>query len=109
MKSRMLIDKITGAKYWFNELNQYHREDGPARIFTTGEKEWWINGKLHREDGPAVITLDVHCRFRSRWYYNGMHVPFPAWCEMTNKTEEEIVLLKMKYNADINEIWTMGR
>ena len=37
-----------------NEKGQLHREDGPAREWDNGSKEWCINGKLHREDGPAV-------------------------------------------------------
>ena len=106
MKSRMIIDKHTGAKFWYNENNQYHREDGPARIFITGEKEWWIDGKLHREDGPAIIRPN---KKYYGWYFTGMHVPFVAWCNLTEKTDEEIVLLKMKYDININEVWTMGR
>ena len=34
--------------------DDYHKEDGPARIHPDGYKEWWLNGKLHREDGPAI-------------------------------------------------------
>jgi hypothetical protein len=34
--------------------DQYHREDGPAIETASGDKFWYINGKLHREDGPAV-------------------------------------------------------
>jgi len=44
----------SGTKEWY--LNgKKHREDGPARISSNGSKEWWLNGKLHREDGPAKI------------------------------------------------------
>jgi hypothetical protein len=32
----------------------YHREDGPAREWADGTKEWFLNGKRHRIDGPAV-------------------------------------------------------
>lgn len=38
-----------------NSAGELHREDGPARIWSSGTREWYINGKLHREDGPAVI------------------------------------------------------
>lgn len=30
---------------WYNENGKLHREDGPARTFIDGKKEWWINGK----------------------------------------------------------------
>ena len=32
----------------------FHKDNGPARIFPSGEKQWWIDGYLHRLDGPAV-------------------------------------------------------
>jgi len=32
----------------------YHRIDGPAVIFSDGDKYWYINGQNHRLDGPAV-------------------------------------------------------
>jgi hypothetical protein len=42
-----------GDKYWY--LNgKRHREDGPAVERSNGEKYWYLNGNLHREDGPAV-------------------------------------------------------
>lgn len=33
---------------------EWHREDGPAREWDDGDKEWYQHGKLHRTDGPAV-------------------------------------------------------
>jgi hypothetical protein len=42
----------SGNKEWF--LNgKKHREDGPAVERANGAKEWWLNGKRHREGGPA--------------------------------------------------------
>ena len=35
-----------------------HREDGPAVLWISGGKEWYINGKRHREDGSAVEWAD---------------------------------------------------
>lgn len=34
---------------------EFHREDGPARIFSNGTEHWFIHGKCHREDGPAIV------------------------------------------------------
>lgn len=54
-----------GSKFW--SLNgKFHREDGPAAIYSYGKKEWWLNGELHREDGPAIESADI-----KRWYLNG--------------------------------------
>ncbi len=45
---------------------EWHREDGPAIEWSSGNKSWWVNGKRHREDGPAVEYSDGE---RS-WYIN---------------------------------------
>jgi len=55
-----------GDKYWF--LNgKYHREDGPALEYADGTKHWYINGKSHRIDGPAIENFNGS-KF---WYLNG--------------------------------------
>jgi hypothetical protein len=55
-----------GDKYWY--LNGLlHREDGPAFEGSSGEKYWYLNGLRHREDGPAVEYSDGD-KF---WYLNG--------------------------------------
>ena len=37
---------------------RYHRVDGPAVIWPSGQQEWWVNGKRHRENDPAYIGAD---------------------------------------------------
>jgi hypothetical protein len=54
----------------FTQNDQYHREDGPAVIYTDGTREWYLNGKLHREDGPAVECPDGS----KYWYLNGRRI-----------------------------------
>ena len=51
---------------YYNDLNQYHREDGPAIEFADGSKSWYLNNQLHREDGPAIEYADG-TKF---WYLN---------------------------------------
>jgi hypothetical protein len=64
-----------GDKYWY--LNdKRHREDGPAVEYASGFKSWWLNDKLHREDGPAIECADGD-KF---WWLNGEEV-----------TEEEVM------------------
>ena len=55
-----------GTNYYNND-GQLHREDGPAVVKATGDKEWYINGKRHREDGPAVEYVSGD----KVWYING--------------------------------------
>ena len=58
MKSVCEID-VFGNKYWYKEgAYIYHREDGPAVMWGSGHKEWWVNGERHREDGPAIEYAD---------------------------------------------------
>ena len=54
-----------GDKVWYL-YGKRHREDGPAVEYVSGHKEWWLNGKLHREDGPAVEWANGD----KEWYLN---------------------------------------
>ena len=55
-----------GNKRWF--LNgKIHREDGPAVEWPDGSKEWLLNGSHHREDGPAVERASG----AKQWWLNG--------------------------------------
>jgi len=59
------IDADTDRVIW--KLDGWrHREDGPAVIYSNGDRAWWLNGKYHREDGPAVIWADG----ARAWYLN---------------------------------------
>jgi hypothetical protein len=55
-----------GHRVWRNEVEELHREDGPAKERADGDKIWYLNGRKHREDGPAV-ELD---RYKA-WYIHG--------------------------------------
>lgn len=48
------IDQI----FWLNPNKVYHRINGPAVIYKSGE-QWWEHGKLHRLDGPALIIVNT--------------------------------------------------
>ena len=55
--------------FFRNDAGLYHREDGPAVIWSNGDKEWCINNKLHREDGPAFIDSNGD----KSWWLNDIH------------------------------------
>ena len=56
----------SGNKEWYIN-GKFHREDGPAVEYADGDKCWYINGERHREDGPAV-----ECANGSKlWFLNG--------------------------------------
>ena len=67
MELRIEIDEY-GKKCYYNAENQIHREDGPAVVWASGTKYWYINGKLHREDGPAC-EYAYGSKF---WYIHGV-------------------------------------
>ena len=73
----------SGTKEWW--LNgKLHREDGPAVEGADGSKEWYLNGKRHREDGPAIEWDDGS----KSWWLNGKRV-----------TEKEVLALKATCNG----------
>jgi hypothetical protein len=72
-----------GNKFWY--LNdELHREDGPAFECSNGNKVWYLNGKLHREDGPAVEWANGD----EFWYLNGENLTQEEHKEAMNPTVE---------------------
>lgn len=49
--NKRTLFKGTGREItvWKNEKGEAHREDGPARIWKDGHKEWWLNGYPYNE------------------------------------------------------------
>ncbi len=41
-----------------------------VKVWPSGSKEWYLNGKYHREDGPAVERANGD----KVWYLNGKKV-----------------------------------
>jgi hypothetical protein len=59
-----------GARRWFNEAGQYHREDGPAFIWHDGSVDWYINDKS---------------------YF------FDDWCDKVSISDEAKMMLRLQY------------
>ena len=76
--------------YFLNKQGYLHREDGPAREFKDGTKEWFINGKRHREDGPACIYSNGY----KLWYLYGNFYSEQDW-------ETEVAKIKLKRILDL--------
>jgi hypothetical protein len=83
----------SGAMIYINDDKQWHREGGPAIIHSNGGKEWWLNDRLHRVDGPAIEFSNGFVE----WYLDGHRYHFERWLELTPKSEEEKLLLKLQY------------
>jgi len=64
-----MIFDFSGNKRWY--LNgKLHREDGPAFVYPDGIEVWYLNGKHHREDGPAIYN-PTDPEGSEGWYLNG--------------------------------------
>jgi len=61
-----------------------HRENGPAKIWTNGNKEWLINNKHHRTDGPACeyVLWTTKSKY---WLLDGIEYTEKEWKEETRK------------------------
>lgn len=57
-----------GNEFYLDDADDYHRDDGPAIIYFTGEREWYQHGNLDREDGPAR----EHADGSEEWYREGV-------------------------------------
>ena len=69
---------------WRDENKLWHKEDGPAIIWASGDKSWYFHGKRHRTDGPAIEWKE-----QTSWYLHGEKLP----C----KSQEEFQhLMKLK-------------
>ena len=70
------------AKYWCLD-EKFHREDGPAVEWFSGDTQWYLNGKLHREDGPAYENTYGD----KEWFLNGKEYTKEEFHE-NNKTRQ---------------------
>ena len=92
------IVTVENCKMWYVD-GKLHREDGPAFEAGNGSKEWYIDDLRHRTDGPAVVYFKggLYKKGSLKWCYYDREYSFKAWCEITEKTEDEIIQLKLKW------------
>ena len=57
---------LSGTKRWYLE-GKLNRLDGPAIEWADGAKHWYSKGQLHRPDGPAVESTSG----TKEWYLHG--------------------------------------
>jgi hypothetical protein len=88
-----IIDE-EGNTCYYNHLQQYHREDGPAFLHTSGSIAYWINGELHRTDGPAFIDE----RGYQVWYlYGDICYDNKSFQEAAKLSDEDMIAIVLKY------------
>jgi hypothetical protein len=67
---KYIVEKTKNVTFWRNEKGEYHREDGPAIEWATGDKYWYLNDELHRVDGPAIERANGD----KEWWLNGQRL-----------------------------------
>ena len=70
---------MSGSSYYYNDIGQLHRIDGPAIEYGNDSKFWYQNNQLHRLDGPACEYSDGR---KNSFFINGKHYSeeqFSAW------------------------------
>ena len=102
-----------GNKFYYNDNNKLHREDGPAIDCSNGYKVWYINGKLHREDGPALEGVDGYKEWRITGKRHREDGPAIVYANGTKEwhlddikySEQEFdkIILKYKWNKFVKE------
>jgi hypothetical protein len=77
------------------EYNAVKQPDG-SWLHDDGD-EYWYNeeGEIHREDGPAVIRAMPYDELD--WRLNCRLYSFNEWLKLTPITDEEKMLLKLRY------------
>ena len=67
---------------------------------------YWYNdeGEVHRVDGPAIIRHDKNPNnaypndwSKLSWRFNGAAYEFNAWLKVTTVTDEDKMLLRLRY------------
>ena len=57
-----------------------------VKVYGSGDRFWFLNGKLHREDGPACEDVDGS----KEWYFNGEELTEE---EFLNKTKKHTIII----------------
>ena len=77
------------------DINLYGAVEQPDGSWLHNDGDiFWYNelGQRHRKDGPAVIKSDGEIY----WYFNGREYKFDEWLKL-NKTDEEKMMLRLQY------------
>jgi|ERR1700722_5796037 len=60
------IETKDGGKYWVVN-GRYYRVGNPAVELSSGTKYWYFNNLLHRNDGPAIEYVNGEKQY---WLFN---------------------------------------
>ena len=78
---KYIVTVFQNRTEWCNEEGLLHRLDGPAIEYTSGTKDWYVNGKLHRLDGPASEWWDGTKEWRVNGKFHRIDGPAIEWSD----------------------------
>ena len=85
-----MIERTSGNReWWYN--GKRHRKHGPAIELANGHREWWYHGKRHRSDGPAVEYANGHCE----WWFHGKQYTLAEWLKCNKSLDSKTRMLYM--------------
>jgi hypothetical protein len=101
MKMKEYTVKVsnTGDKYWFMN-GKLHCEDGPAIKRANGTKEWFLNALRHREDGPAVEFENGI----KEWYLDGKELSEEEFNNRNKPLELTLEQIAEKFGVSVNKL-----
>ena len=113
-----------GTTCYYNNVEQLHRDDGPAVEWANGTRHWYQNGVKHRENGPAIESVNGHklwlqngllhrtdgpavewCDGDKRWYINGEELTEAEFNQRVKMPEQE-VFDALKYRIEVDKFGT---
>jgi hypothetical protein len=50
-------------KAWYDDAGDYHREDGPACIFSNGTVRWYIHANRYHQYDDWITALNISDEF----------------------------------------------
>jgi len=98
-----LSDEERKAKPYFVEEQNFYPWIPLGRNYILGSisygsniniSTYLLNDVLHKEDGPAKI----YSNGIKLWYLNGKNYSFEEWLKLTPISDEEKILIKLKYS-----------
>lgn len=98
LKHFLYLEKEGRIKIWRRKDGQPHRVGAPAIMRSMHQhEEWLIDGGYHRTDGPAVCGVNIHGPYRWWWVNNVRMTSWSGFQMASDCSDEEIILLKLKY------------
>jgi len=90
---KIRADDISSRSYDIRMHEAELQSDG-SYVHGDGEIYWYNElGDIHREDGPAVIALDGSVD----WFLNDKRYSFDEWLIKLNKSDEDKMMLRLQY------------